>query len=160
MICMFTETDINTGITTPLEVSTPNDYTYQYLDDIGLHLASSGQMQFWVKTTNDAHISLTNERDADDTIEIVIGGWGNTKSVIRSFHQQSPAETEVEEAGLDGNDFKPYWITWSNGDISVGTGSVIGQDQFMTATIQQDIKYVGISTGWGASGVWVFGYGR
>ena len=143
-----------------LDSHTPDKYEYNYLDDEGLCLVDdSKSVQFWVKAAHDAHISLTNNKASDKTIEICLGGWGDTSSVIRSEHQQLIPIIKQGGGRLDANAYKPFWITWKD-DIIVGEGTVIGQNQFMKAHIPQEIDFIGIATGWGATGDWAFGHGK
>ena len=60
---------------------------------------------------------------------------------------------------LDGDSYKAFWISWANGDIVVGEGTIVGKNEFLRANIQQDVRFVGVTTGWGAAGHWAFGYG-
>ena len=49
------------------------------------------RVKFSVVATNDVHISLSpNSNVAGSDIEIVLGGWAGTRSVIRFFHQGTP----------------------------------------------------------------------
>ena len=52
----------------------------------------------------------------------------------------------------------PFWISWFPDSIQVGTGMTIGNAEFMSTVNSQNINinYVGISTGWGATGTWYF----
>lgn len=66
------------------ELQTPDDgqdYKYVY----NLITTSSHTLIFWVKACNDAHILLQSIPGSmtDQAFEIVIGGWGNTRSVLR-----------------------------------------------------------------------------
>ena len=74
-----------------------------YLDDLIL--------RFRVKSATDAVILLAGCEHCDGH-EIVIGGWDNTKSVIR-MKKQSPADGNVRaetKSILDGNEFREFWI--------------------------------------------------
>ena len=70
-----------------LNLMTPNEYTYKYLDERGLCYADKGSMTFWVKAEHDAHISLADAKGNEESIELVIGGWSDSKSVLRFSHQ-------------------------------------------------------------------------
>ena len=72
----------------------PNTVNYEqfdlYADGIKGDLLTS--IVFQTKGKNDAHILLKQDRTdfTSNVIEIVLGGWGNTKSVIRDRQQGSP----------------------------------------------------------------------
>ncbi len=65
-------------------------------------MASIHNIRFNVKAANDAHVLLQHNQTGytRKIVEIVIGGWANQKSVIRSRQQQDPPETLHVEAGL------------------------------------------------------------
>ena len=106
----------------------------------------------------DVYITLRDDKETDNNIEIVIGGWTNTKSVIRATHQPETAVVELEGPQVDINECKTFWVTWAdNGDIKVGTGTVVGQNEIMAGNIVQDINYVGFTTAYGGVGHWNFG---
>lgn len=74
---------------------------------------SSGIVQFRVKAANDAHIALsTAAAEVDPMYEVYIGGWGNTKSIIRK-NRSKPDVAEVPTPGiLNENEFRGFWIRY------------------------------------------------
>ena len=52
-------------------------------------LSNTLVLEFQVKTTTDAHVLLSS-CERRDGYEVVIGGWSNTKSVIREKKQGDP----------------------------------------------------------------------
>lgn len=115
-------------------------------------------MEFEVKATNDVHVALSSSNTGEGQMyEIVIGGWGNTQSVIR-LCPSCPHEVEVETIGiLSGSEFRGFVITYgSDGPISVfkyGEGI-----PFMEWTDPNpfQVNYVGYSTGYGSDGEFKF----
>ena len=86
------------------------------------------------------HITLADAKDNDDTIEIVIGGWSDSKSVLRSAHQSNDKDSE-SGSWLSDSAYRPFWITWGNGQIKVGSGTTVGQNMFLSDTNSQPINY-------------------
>ncbi|CAL7949665.1 unnamed protein product [Xylocopa violacea] len=122
---------------------------------------ATGQIQFRVKTPNDAHVALTTgPQEGEPMYEIFIGGWSNSKSVIRK-NRTKPDVAEAETPGiLSGDEFRGFWIRWGDGAISVGKEGEPGS--FLTYADPEPfgIGYFGVCTGWGASGEWLIeGYG-
>ncbi|XP_047022434.1 uncharacterized protein LOC124631846 isoform X1 [Helicoverpa zea] len=116
---------------------------------------SSGSVQFKVRAANDAHIALTmGPQESDPMIEVFLGGWGNTKSVIRR-NRTKPDKVEIETAGiLNGGEFRGFWLRWDGGIISAGReGEAI---PFLSWADPEPfpIAFVGVCTGWGATGTW------
>lgn len=73
-------------------------------------------VQFRVRAPHDAHLVLSGEpNETFPIVEVFIGGWGNTKSVIR-YNKEKP---EVAECGtpdiLSGNEFRGFWIRVTDG---------------------------------------------
>lgn len=61
---------------------------------------NTGYVQFRVRSPNDAHIALTTAAaEVDPMYEIFIGGWGNSKSIIR----KNRTKPEVAEVPTPGN---------------------------------------------------------
>ncbi|XP_066587914.1 uncharacterized protein [Prorops nasuta] len=117
---------------------------------------NSGQIQFRVKAPNDAHIALTNgPQEAEPIYEVFIGGWGNSKSVIRK-NKTKPEVAEVDTPGiLSGDEFRGFWIRWSDGAITVGKEGESSSFMSYADPALFRVSYFGICTGWGASGEWL-----
>lgn len=117
--------------------------------------ARDGQFNFKIRSPNDAHIALsTVSSETDPIVEVFIGGWGNTKSVIRR-NRTKPDRVEVPTPGiLDAGEFRGFWVRWYNGTITVGREGDAAA--FMTWDDPEPfpIQYVGVCTGWGAAGTW------
>lgn len=132
-----------------MDVNTPDKLEYQFFP------VSSGSIQFKVRTPNDAHIALTmGPQESDPMVEVFIGGWGNTKSVIRR-NRTKPEKVEIETPQiLNGGEFRGFWVRWDGGIISAGReGEAI---PFIAWSDPEPfpIGFVGVCTGWGASGTW------
>ncbi|XP_074115912.1 uncharacterized protein LOC141538384 isoform X1 [Cotesia typhae] len=117
---------------------------------------SSQQLQFRIKAPNDAHVALTaGPFEGEPMFEVFIGGWSNSKSVIRK-NRSKPDITEAETpAILDANEFRGFWIRWNDGILSVGKEGE--HSPFMTCNDHEIamINHFGVCTGWGASGDWL-----
>ncbi|XP_076667442.1 uncharacterized protein LOC143368523 isoform X2 [Andrena cerasifolii] len=117
---------------------------------------ASGQLQFRVKAGNDAHVALTTgPQEGDPMYEVFIGGWGNSKSVIRK-NRTKPDVAESETPGiLSADQSRGFWIRWSDGVLSVGKE---GEPSAFLTYADPDpfgIGYFGVCTGWGSSGEWL-----
>ncbi|XP_015586335.1 uncharacterized protein LOC107263519 isoform X3 [Cephus cinctus] len=133
-----------------ISLSTEDKLEYQF------YPVTSGQIQFRVKTANDAHVALTTgPTEGDPMYEVFIGGWGNSKSVIRK-NRSKPEVAEVETPGiLTADEFRGFWIRWDGGNITVGK-----EGEGSPFLSYQDpepfgIGYFGVCTGWGATGEWL-----
>ena len=88
----------------------------------------------------------------------LIGGEGNTKSVIRKqIIGTDYAENTSPRA--DCTVSKPFWIKWTSGTITVGEGYLVGIGSFMSYTDPtfSPVNRFRVSTGYGTSGEWNFG---
>jgi len=115
-------------------------------------------LTFDVKCKNDAHIALLSS-DAIDTpmIEIFIGGWSNTKSVIR-FNQTKPEKAEEDTPAIVcDEEYRRFWVTFKKNVIEVGK-----EDEttpFMSWTNTEEpfvVSHYAFTTGWGSGGSWMF----
>jgi len=67
----------------------------------------------------------------DNVYEIIIGGWVNTKSVIRrGLFGTQLAESNITNL-VSCTESRSFWVGWENGNMTVGRGSVYGQEVFM-----------------------------
>ena len=146
-----------------IEITTPKSYDYLYLEDYGLYYAAEGYVVFLVKARNDVHLTLSTRKGdwLNDSYEIVIGGWYNTRSAIRACHQCKPS-VQTNHNPLDENFFLPFWVSWSANEIRVGQGTGLSSKEFLhwEDPGPLSVNYIGISTGWGAEGNWIFGIGK
>ncbi|OWR54240.1 C3 and PZP alpha-2-macroglobulin domain-containing protein 8 [Danaus plexippus plexippus] len=132
-----------------LDVATEDNLQYHFFP------IASGSVQFKIRSPNDAHIALTmGPQESDPMVEIFIGGWGNTKSVIRR-NRTKPEKAEIDTPNiLNGGEFRGFWVRWDGGIISAGR-----EGEAIPFISWQDpepfpIGFVGVCTGWGASGTW------
>lgn len=132
------------------EINTPDKLEYQFFP------ANGGLFTFKVRAPKDAHLALTPAPEDNGPIyEIFIGGWDNTKSVIRK-DRQKPEVAEVPTPGiLDAGEFRGFWIRWYDNVITVGReGEAAAFLSFDTGSLYP-VNFVGVCTGWGASGTWL-----
>ena len=127
-------------------------------------LAEDKAIVFTVRAKNDAHLGFFSEKKSckinctNEMYEIVIGGWDNSKSVIRRGSQGSSKVERVMHSLLNPNEDRPFWADAKNGLIRLGKGKVIGSNIIIKWQDNQplDPSYVGFMTGWGSTGVWKF----
>ena len=139
---------------------TPNRYAYQLL--VGGRLPEgTNAVKFTVGASNDVHVGLSGVSTGHhgEKYELVLGGWGNTQSVIRGA-TQGPELVRVDTPNLlSRSEARPLWISWSDHHLRVGKGTVVGQDEFMRVPLEHGhttpFKYMLASTGFGSTGDWV-----
>tara|TARA_B100000902_G_scaffold106653_1_gene108509 strand:+ start:584 stop:5302 length:4719 start_codon:yes stop_codon:yes gene_type:complete len=98
-------------------VLTENEYKYK---QIGSDISELDHVLIEINATNDAHIALGEDTEHNGKhYEIVLGGWSNNKSVIRSQNQGGSLVQHTEKIfGQDlvnGLLYKYYVVTQSNG---------------------------------------------
>ena len=87
-------------------------------------------ISFAVQGKNDAILALSDSMDNPvESYEVVIGGYGNRRSVIRSAIQRSPKVFAETPKIMSADQFREFWISWFNNEVRVGTGTVLGQHQ-------------------------------
>ncbi|CAH1803389.1 unnamed protein product, partial [Owenia fusiformis] len=112
---------------------------------------------FEVKACTSAYIALsaifgvTNSR----MYEILISGWSNTKSVIRTCKQGCTRAESPTEGLLKCNEFVTFWIGWTNGNIALGKGRELGIDQLVEwqDSSPEYITSLAVSS---VNGTWIF----
>ena len=118
---------------------------------------------FRVRACETARVALSRYHGnySTNAYEVVIGGWKNTKTVIRrSLKGPIKAETPTVDI-LSCDYFRTFWLrqilgTAAAGLIEIGTGTTIGQGTFHS-WLDPDpytVTSVSLSTGNGAKGVW------
>jgi hypothetical protein len=101
----------------------PRNGIYDWSHPFTLPKAGSGIVCFTARAHSDVHVALSPDvGNADGMYEIVIGGWKNTRSVIRRGAQGVEiANAPVGLAAPDGDNV--LWVyTDSSGIIQVGRG--------------------------------------
>ncbi|CAD5116870.1 DgyrCDS5711 [Dimorphilus gyrociliatus] len=87
-----------------------------------------GFFAFRVRSCQDAHISLALNQGERD-YEVVLGSYYNTKFSLRKYRGRYVQKDVVNQNGVvHCIDFRAFWISWRNGTISVGRGSVYGRN--------------------------------
>ncbi|KAG7203042.1 hypothetical protein KM043_010167 [Ampulex compressa] len=114
------------------------------------------QIQFRVKAANDAHVALTTgPNEGEPMYEVFIGGWSNSKSVIRK-NRTKPEVAEAETPGiLSADEYRGFWIRWTDGVLTVGKEGESGPFLEFADPEPFGITYFGVCTGWGATGEWL-----
>lgn len=132
------------------ELNTPDALQYHY------YPFHNGIVQFRVRATNDAHLALSSEpNETHPMIEVFIGGWQNSKSVIR-YNQSKPEVAEADTPNiLSPQELRGFWIRVTDGIVTVGREGEAAAFLSWHNPRPFHINYVGVCTGWGASGTWV-----
>lgn len=105
----FVSISIPSELRNYLELETEDKLEYRFVP------TGNGVVNFKVRAPNDAHIALTtNPEESDPMLEVFIGGWKNTKSVIRK-NRTKPDVAEVETPDiLNAGEFRGFWIRWQD----------------------------------------------
>uniref|UniRef100_A0A8W8JPY5 Farnesoic acid O-methyl transferase domain-containing protein n=1 Tax=Magallana gigas TaxID=29159 RepID=A0A8W8JPY5_MAGGI len=155
LVMCFTLTLGQVAATPEIRVLTPNVYQYWYLTKFGIPSQESTHLAFKVQACNDAHMLLkpSNRRP----IEIVLGGWSNSNSCLRT-RVQGPCRDQYDGNILDCKEFKEFVISWKDGNIMVGHMNSGFRDLMLDFQLKKPLSNVtiGISTGFGATGIWTF----
>ncbi|XP_060070843.1 uncharacterized protein LOC132550773 [Ylistrum balloti] len=133
----------------------PPHFTYTKLTDYGFQPDADNSIVFHVKACNDAHVALISNDQR--MYEVIIGGWSNTKSVIRTSKDGKPKASH-NGALLNCSKFKTFHISWDDGLIvlhrntSEGWVKVIKWQDPSPKTITN----IAFTTGLWATGAWRF----
>lgn len=130
-------------------------------DQVWLSVIDEESIVFKVRACSDVHIGLSRYPGISyvEMYEIVIGGWGNTKSVIRTSMQQEHPEAELDEADTVSCDSsRHFWVSWPNGRIAFGRGSHVGSREMLhwTDPNPHEVTAVGITNAADNNGTWEF----
>merc|ERR1719394_97617 len=140
---------------TCMDASTANNGQYNTIFD--QPLGSSKAITFTVRANNDAHVGFfSNSKSLSEVYEIVIGGWGNSWSVIRESNQGANQVAQATSQIVSGSEDRDFWASAENGLVQLGLGHKIGEQVVLAwqDPNSHEAMYVGVMTGWGADGVW------
>jgi len=134
----------------PIELNTPDALEYHW------YPFSNGVVNFKVRAPNDAHLCLSGApHDADPTIEIFIGGWGNSKSVIRRNKTKPEKAENSTPHVLNAGEFRGFWVRVQGGVVTVGREGEVAAFLSWQDPEPFYVNFVGVCTAWGASGSWI-----
>ena len=136
-----------------IAILTPDDYSFSH----GFLLVNDvTDIVVRVKACNDAHIALATLPESDGevlTYEVVIGGYKNSKSVIRQKRLGPNSAVADTQAVLSCTEFRSFWVSWKSALIEVGFGEVRGVDTFLSWQDPKPhaVESLSFSSGFGAS---------
>ena len=72
------------------------------------------------------------------------------------------SEVYRNQEPLNCSNMEQFWLSWENETVQVGRGHQIGQNEFITLneSVPTPKNYLAVSTGFGASGYWIFHSGK
>ncbi|XP_048773613.2 collagen alpha-3(VI) chain-like [Ostrea edulis] len=153
---------LRVGCSSSSEISryTPDDsVNYLSLSSNCFVLTGRTSYTFRVKAHNDVHMVLSSvdSYTSGTHYEVIICGWGNTRSTIRYSIRGSEC-VAYSATLLSQTYFDDFWVSWSGGQVKAGTGSTVGSNTFMTCSHSPsyEVNYILIKTGWGSTGDWRF----
>ena len=98
--------------------------------------------------------------------DVALAGWGNRKTVIRTVLENNAhiVDTNNEHNIVSCTAFRDFWVSWTDNYVKSGKGNVVGQDILVeyddSVSKAYEVNFVGISTGFGHSGTWIFENGN
>jgi hypothetical protein len=103
---------------------------YQLWDDEWVGEPDNVVVIFEAKADNDVTVGISLDKGVTTgfTYEIVIGGWKNTKSAIRTEAQGQERAVSFEARMCNGENFLTYWVGLRNGIIAAGAGDKPGKN--------------------------------
>ena len=86
----------------------------------------------------------------------VIGGWANSKSVIRCSRQGKSEVEHKEKNVLHPKEYRLFVLEFDGSVIRVFKGGEVTPFMEFSDDVPFKVNYIGISTGWGSAGDWIF----
>lgn len=137
---------------------THDQYVY---DQVWLSVIDQNSVVFKARACSDVHVGLARYPGISyvEMYEVVIGGWDNSKSVIRTGMQQSPKAELDERDMVDCEKSRPFWVSWIDGRIAFGRGTIVGSREYLywQDPNPHEVTGVGITNAAGYNGTWEFG---
>ena len=136
------------------------------LDTYGISGKTQDDITFSVMTCQDAKLALVPTSDFPSLMyDVTIGGWHNSISVIRTELENNAniVDSHYEPNIVSCTEFRDFWVSWTDNNIKCGKGRVVGEEllvDYYDLSQAYEVKFIGISTGWGSSGTWIFQKGN
>jgi len=111
--------------------------------------ADSFSMTFWARASNDVHVSFMNgdkQDRSDDAIEVVIGGWGNQRSVIRHGTQGKELAVDNKADRVSKTNWRLFWVKVTEGVLFVGEYQM-NRRTFLSAKVPLKAKSLQVAFG-------------
>ena len=141
------------------KISTPREIKYQYLDEYGIPAQGSLAITFQVKACNDAYLVVRTPETV--SIQIILGGWDNTRSCIRILGTSGCLSTSIGGV-LNCYQYRSFTVDWKGREgrqITVSLGNTTSENPKTILSISLSFRIfdvsIGISTGYGSSGQWL-----
>lgn len=137
-----------------MNLMTGEELKYHY------HKFENDIVVFKVMASQDALVILSGRKDeTQSVIEVIIGGYENTKSIIR--YNRTDVVVLSTPNILSSQEYRDFWIRSSDNVVTVGKGDADdlckgSETKLLTWTYPElfKIKYYGFSTGLGVTGEW------
>ncbi|XP_071809108.1 C3 and PZP-like alpha-2-macroglobulin domain-containing protein 8 [Asterias amurensis] len=132
------------------------DYVYKFIYP-RLQSSDVFRLDFSLKGTNDADLSLSEFADETSYFHIVIGGWGNTKSAIECY-KHCPYQFDMQSTPgiMSELEYRRFWLTYDHGTIKVGKGGEVTPFlEWHDETRRVTVNYIGI-TSFDTPATWIF----
>ena len=107
-----------------MTIITPNFYDF---DHGYLRVPGTSYLTFSVRACQDAHIALGRFAGETGALEVVLGVDGNQRSVILSTKQGREVASMDTPNILSCDQFRDFWVGWSEGDIRFGRALIFGR---------------------------------
>ncbi|VDI49738.1 Hypothetical predicted protein [Mytilus galloprovincialis] len=91
-----------------------------------------------------------------DFYEIFYGGGGNRWTYLSRNYGSNEAAFNTPNL-LDCNNMVSLWLSWENGQLQSGTGSILGQNRMMNWNdpYPLPIKGIGVMSAYGHNATWI-----
>ena len=143
-----------------IQLETGDDDVWNVLAKV-IFPGDTSSITFDVKACHDARIGLESVTKSGE-YEVVIGGHNNERNYIR--RSNVPPDNEVDDRAHPGLlscfEFRTFWISWQGGEVRVGHGYDVNDISSVfvlwTDPSPFDVDIMGIRTGFGSTGTWIF----
>ncbi|ESO82845.1 hypothetical protein LOTGIDRAFT_155881 [Lottia gigantea] len=144
-----------------LQVFSPdNQFHAEPLLRYGFEISNITNLQLGIKACADAHVIIQKGTlpmlNTDGNYAYIIGSYGNNRVELAKSMHSVPRLASISMIPLDCNEVRPFWISWKDGDLKIGKGTVLLADEIIAYSVGPlvDYKYAFIITGWGSHGCW------
>ena len=143
------------------KISTTEAFRYQYLDEYGIPAQGSSTITFQVKACNGAHLAILTPEI--DPILIGLGTSNNSESFIQMGKGKGECLYIYEGRVLNCNKYRSFTVDWKareGREITVSIGNTTSENYKTILSLPLKFRLynvsIGITTGFGSSGQWLF----